>query len=465
MKSEEAAMLRPYQERAVHELRDAIRRHGSAVYVLPTGGGKTVVAGEVARLAHANGRRTLLLVHRRELVGQAVDTLTAYCPGVSVGVEAAGWPSMPWAALQVGMVQSIHRRSHDVAPDLVIVDEAHHARAATWEKVLGRWPGVPRLGLTATPERLDGKGLSSHFGALVLGPTIDELVADGYLAPTRTLRVPSGLALAGLRRDRHGEYRQEDVRERVTGEVIANAADAYMDYAAGKRAIFFGVHTEHSRQVCAELIARGIRAEHVDGTTSPARRDRVMQDFRDGAISVVGNCDLISEGFDAPGCDVVMMGAPTRSVTRYLQQAGRAMRPGPGKTAMVLDLAGTSYELGLADEPRRWSLEDGEIREREDGGRRPSECPACHTLFYGRRCPGCKAVMDVKTLPEVEQVRSTLIEAKRGEPKLRRPELMRALSTMRRADDPEAELVAFAARQGYKLGWAKHILRAWGLTA
>ena len=457
--------LRPYQQDAVARLRDAVTRYGSAVYVLPTGGGKTVVAAEIARRAHAKGSRTLLLVHRRELVAQAVATLAEACPGVSVGVEAAGWPAQPWADLQVGMVQSINRRAHTARPDLVIVDEAHHARAATWEKVLARWPGVPRIGLTATPERLDGKGLAEHFGNIVLGPTIDNLVEAGYLAPTRTLRVPSGLALAGVRTTKNGDYRADDVRERVTGKVIASAVDAYMDYARGKRAIFFGVHTAHSEQVCAGLRSHGIRAAHVDGTDSPARRDRIMNDFKTGGLDVVGNCDLISEGFDAPACEVVIMGAPTRSVTRFLQQSGRAMRPGPGKTAMVLDLAGITYELGLPDEPREWTLEDGEVRDAKAKGRKPHECPACHSVFYGRRCPGCSAVVTPMELPEVTSVRSELVEAKRGAPKVRRDALMGMLAKARRSDDPLVALRDIAAENGYKPGWVHHIARVWGLTA
>ena len=134
--------LREYQQEAVHQLRAAIKKYGSAVYVLPTGAGKTVVAGEIARLAAAKGSLTFFLVHRRELVKQAVDTLLEQVPGVSIGVECSGWPKMPWAPLQVGMVQSVARREYVAKPDLVIIDEAHHARAKTWETVLGRWPNA-----------------------------------------------------------------------------------------------------------------------------------------------------------------------------------------------------------------------------------------------------------------------------------------------------------------------------------
>ena len=128
----------------------------------------------------------------------------------------------------------------------------------------------------------------------------------------------------------------------------------------------------------------GVKAAHVDGEDHAARRDRIMAEFRDGAIQVVGNCDLISEGFDAPGCSVIMMGSPTQSITRYLQQAGRAMRPGPGKRALILDLAGISHELGLPDEPREWTLEDGEVWERRKKKPKAARVPAMpYDVFTG----------------------------------------------------------------------------------
>ena len=198
----------------------------------------------------------------------------------------------------------------------------------------------------------------------------------GSLAPTRTLRIPMALMLDDLKTNRSGEYNAKDLTNRVTGPVVASAVDAYIRYSKGKRAIFFGIHRDHSRRVCEGLRNAGFRAEHVDGDDPPARRDRIMNEFRTGGIDIVGNCDLISEGFDAPACEVIMMGAPTRSVTRYLQQAGRAMRPGVGKTALVLDLAGISHELGLPDEVREWDLADGEIQATQESPRCATRMPA-----------------------------------------------------------------------------------------
>ena len=455
-------MLRDYQQDAVYELRLSILRSESAVYVLPTGGGKTVVAAEISRLASDKGSRTLFLVHRRELVKQAINTLEEACPGMSIGVEAAGWPSMPWAPLQVGMVQSIARRSYNVKPALVIIDEAHHARAKIWEKVLATWPDAKRIGLTATPERLDGKGLGQHFAEMVLGPTIVELVDAGHLAPIRTLVLPSRFRRSEMRKNRSGELRRDDVEGQMTDAVVASGVDAYLRYAKGKKAIFFGIHTDHSRRVCTKLREHGVRAEHVDGKDGASRRDRIMNELRTGGLDVVGNCDLISEGFDAPSCEVVMMGAPTMSVTRYLQQAGRAMRPGQGKTALILDLAGNSHELGLPDEVREWSLEDGEVRDEQKKKMPPRVCLRCKTAFRGRRCPYCAYE---EPLAQVAEVETELEEAKARAPKKgkRRSEVWRDLAIAKKSRNPQRSLELIAERRGYNPRWVGHILRAWGM--
>ena len=457
--------LRDYQQAAVQDLRSAITRSGSAVYVLATGAGKTIVAAEIARLAADKGSRTMFLVHRRELVKQAVATLSETCPGMNIGVEAAGWPAMPWAMLQVGMVQSIARRSYSVDPALVIIDEAHHARAKTWEKVLATWPNAKLIGLTATPQRLDGKGLGEHFAEMVLGPNIPDLVAMGQegLAPCRTLTLPSHFQREKMRQDRNGELRRQDVDEQVTDAVIADAVNAYTTYALGKRAIFFGVHTGHSKRVCEGLRERGVRAEHVDGTDPTARRDRIMNELRTGGLDVVGNCDLISEGFDAPACEVIIMGSPTQSVTRYLQQSGRAMRPGIGKTALILDCAGNAHELGLPDEVREWSLDDGEVNEDKAKKKHPRVCAKCYTAFYGRMCPNC---FYSEPLGEVSETVTELVEAQRV-PKpvpTRRKQLNYELAMAWQADDPVGAVRDVGRNHGYKSGWAEHILRIKGMV-
>ena len=400
-----------------------------------------------------------------------MDTLYEAIPGIQLGVQAAGWPETPWAPLQVSMVQSLVRRKHVKLPKfkLIIIDEAHHARAAKHGKpCLVGWPNAKLVGLTATPQRLDNKGLGEHFAEMVLGPTIPELVDMGWLAPTRVLRIPSNLSMEGVRKDRHGEYRQEDLGERVTDSVVGDAVQAYLRYAKGKRAIFFGIHRDHSRRVCAGLRDQGIRAEHVDGDDPPARRDRVMGLFKTGGLDVVGNVNLISEGFDAPTCEVVIDGAPTTSVTQYLQRNGRHRRPdanNPNKVALSLDTAGNSHNLGLPDDVRKWSLEDGEIRDEAISNPKPRECTRCATMFWGRTCPHCAYSEPLMKVAEVDTELEEAHSKTRKPPSGRQADLMRELAQAYASPNPKEAVIAVGARRGYKSGWAYHILRIKGLAS
>ena len=454
---------RDYQLAAIEELRRACQRSGSALYRLPTGAGKTIVFAGIAQRAAARGKVTLLLVHRRELVRQAVDTLTEAVPGIPIGVEAAGWPSMPWARLQVASIQTLARRGAlRFTPDLVGVDEAHHCRAPTWAKVLDRWPGVWRIGLTATPERLDGRGLGEHFAEMVHGPEIAELVAAGHLAPCRTLTIPSSLITDGVPKNRRGDYRAKDLAERVTPHVVAEAADAYLRYARGRRAIFFGIDRAHSRRVCAALNSRGVRAAHVDGSDPVPLRDRIMKDFATGGIDVLCNCQIVTEGFDAPSCDAVILGAHTTSVPMFLQMAGRAMRPGDNKTALIVDTAGICHSLGLPDQTREWSLADGEVntRDRKSDVDRVRVCDRCRTAYKSAACPHCGAI---PTALPVEEVKTDLVDAKPVKlPSRNRSALARLHEIAPLCvdeDDFMARARAVRDEHGFSRGWERHARR------
>ena len=203
-----------------------------------------------------------------------------------------------------------------------------------------------------------------------------------------------------------------------------------------------------------------MRAQHVDGNDPIGRRDRIMQAFKTGGIDVVGNCDLISEGFDAPACDAVLLGKRTKSVTRFLQmnRANRIDPANPNKVALVLDLAGSCHDLGLPDEPREWSLEDGEIQTRDDlrKKRRVRVCGVCSTVYKFAPCPTCGAS---PTLTEVEQVATELVAAKAA---AERPKVSVKMSRKRartlaiRADtDTQAAtiLAVFNKRHGYALNY------------
>ena len=403
-------------------------------------------------------------MHRRELVQQAASTLREACPGLDIGYVAAGLPETPWAPLQIGMVQTLVRRQTSFHPGLIIIDEAHHVRAATWEQVLARWPTVPRVLLTATPERLDGKGLGDVAAVMVQGPTIPELVSMHRLAPVRVLQVPAGALDRSELRSSRGDYTQSALDAAVTGPVIAAAGAAYLRYALGRSAIFFGVNRRHSMAVADDLTERGVRAEHVDGTDHPARRDRVMGMFRDREIDVLCNVDIVSEGYDAPSCDCVMLGRLTRSITRYLQAAGRCMRYQLDKVGLILDLAGTSHDLGLPDDPRNWSLEDGMIEpdKGEPAPIKPRPCRACRSLIRETRCPFCGALQGA----DVTETETELVDARparRNSGRATRQALWKQLAQARQASDPLGELHRIAAAHGHKPAWTDQIRRILGI--
>lgn len=402
--------LRPFQVRDVRALQHLIAPRRSVLYQLPTGGGKTVTAGFIAQKARSNGLKVLILVHRTELIDQFVGTLRAAGLDHEVGVVSPNFPPTPWAPIQVAMVFSIVRRQkmlESFKPHLIIVDEAHHAVASSWDKVLAAYPEAKVLGLSATPRRLDGKGLHAHFEELHCGPSIAELVAWQYLAPTWIKRVAIDFSRAGVKKTA-GDYNKKDLDAKATETVVAAGAKSYVRYAEGRPAIFFGVSVRHSMRTAETLREMGVAAEHVDGNTAPATRTKVMKAFRAREIMVVCNVDIISEGFDCPGCEVVVDAQPTASTTKYLQKVGRAMRYEPNKEALFLDLCGNVYFHGAPDEPREWSLADLPTAERQSQAKPKGGymrcCAQCFTVFKPNLadCPHCGAAHDGRPVREVD---------------------------------------------------------------
>ena len=418
--------LRPFQTADVAALRRLMRDWQSVLYQLATGGGKSVVAGFIVQRLRENGFKTLILVHRRELVKQFVETLKACGLDADIGVVCPGWVATPWAPIQIGMVFSWVRRKPKFSPDMVVIDEAHHARAETWETVTGWYPKAKKLGLTATPARTDGKGLGKNakrkkgigFDAMHQGPTIPQLVAAHHLAPTRVLRVPIGFGRKGVRKVA-GEFNAKQLDERVDERIVGNSVSAYLKHLNGMRTIMFGVSKRHARATSERLKESGVAAAYVGDDLSQGERDETMRQFGAGYYTVVCNVQLIDEGFDCPECIAVMDVAHTASVTRYLQRVGRAMRYQPRKIAILLDLVGNTYMHGLPDIARIWTLDDtdqpGAPESAADGGRKLRCCKSCFMVFRPTltTCPQCGSEHDGRPVSEVDV---ELIEAEPEKP-------------------------------------------------
>ena len=394
--------LRDYQIDLRQSLRDSFKTHRAVIMQLPTGAGKTAVAGAIAEGLHSRRRTMLALVHRHELVAQFCQTLDDVGLGHHYGLIAAGRAPTPWAPMQVASIQTLHRRPHlDLDPTYIVIDECHHAKAKTWESVLNRFPKAKLLGMTATPGRLDGKPLGDHFEKIVSGPSIAWLVAHGWLAPTTIKYVSRGILTRGVKR-LAGDYNKKDLGEQLNSKVIAAPLRAFESYARDRRVIFFAVNRRDSKDVAELFRASGYKAQHIDGTTPEPARDRIMREFRDGAIQILCNVDIVSEGTDVPMCDCIMLGLPTLSLTRYLQHVGRGMRIEHGRDNLVLDLVGNFHRHGRPDIERHWDLHQRADDPREQDRvvlPRQKVCIFCATVYPANKptCPTCGQEQPIDT--------------------------------------------------------------------
>ena len=406
--------LRPYQEAAVADLRLAYATgHRAPLLVMPTGAGKTQVFTYITAAMAQRGRRVTILVHRRELIAQASRKLDQ--AGVTHGIIAAGTPATN-APIQVASVQTLVRRLEETpSPDLIIIDEAHHAAAGSWGKILDHWPDALRLGVTATPARLDGRGLRDNFDLIVHGPTVSDLTAAGYLAPSKFYAPPQVADLSTIP-TRAGDFASDATaaamdKPSITGDAI----DHYQRICPGAPAIAFCCTTDHAENVAAQFRSAGFSSQAILGTTAIAQRDQQLKDLASGAIQILTSVDVISEGTDVPAVTAAILLRPTASLGLYLQQVGRILRPAAGKThAIVLDHVGNIHRHGWPDDVRTWSLNSKPRRQR-DNVPAPTvrTCPVCFAAFRPAPvCPCCGAAC-APPGRELKQVAGELLEMRK----------------------------------------------------
>jgi len=456
--------LRPYQLQAVAEIRQAYQaRHRSVLFVLPTGGGKTVMFSHITRETAARGNRVCILVHRAELLRQASASLEAL--DVSHGLIAANRSMDLSRPVQVASVQTLARRLHHIPPDffdLLVIDEAHHSNAGTWAKVLQHCRTARVLGVTATPIRCDGRGLGEWYSAMVLGPTPAELTEAGFLAPARVLAPPIGFDTSGLRR-RMGDFDMSQAGQALqAGQAMGDCLAHYRRYLDGQTAIAFCCSVAHAEAVARLFNDHGVAAASIDGTMDAATREQLLADLGAGRLKVLTSCALIGEGVDVPSVAGCILLRPTQSVSLHLQMIGRCLRPQPGKQAVILDHVGNVVRLGHHLEEREWTLEGTPKKDREKA---PSVkvCPQCFSAMPSARqtCPDCGHQFTPERR-ELEHVDGELVEVQRREAK-------REQSRAQTVED----LIAIGKRRGMKnpRGWARHVMAArqakgqWGRVA
>lgn len=329
-----SVLLRDYQQNGVEAIRAAFRAGRKAVgYIAPTGSGKGVVMAYIAQGATTKGNRITILVHRQELMRQTAAALASM--GVEFGVMAAGHDSH-YCPVQLGMVASMaSRMDRYQPPNLLMIDECHHLSASSYQAILAKWKFAKVLGLTATPQRLDGKGLGGTLEELILGPTVQDLIDRGFLARPIYFAPPVGLDMTGVRRTA-GDFNRAQTAERVDRpKITGSAVEHYARICPGKPAVAFCASIAHSEHVRDQFTAAGFPAASIDGTLGDEERiDRVAA-LADGRIKVLTSVDVISEGFDLPIVSAAILLRPTESLALHLQQVGRTLRPDPAKTCIA----------------------------------------------------------------------------------------------------------------------------------
>ena len=338
-----------------------------------------------------------------------------------------------------------------------MIDEAHHARARTYRRIIDAYPEAVILGMTATPCRGDGRGLGNVFDCMVECPPVQELIDLGFLVPTKVY-APVVPDLKGVRVEK-GDYAKGQLAERMNqGELVGDIITTWLRLSERRKTVVFASGVEHSVHIRDEFRRASIMAEHVDGSTPVDEREGILARLSRGEVEVVSNCMVLTEGWDQPDVSCIVLARPTKHMGLYRQMIGRVLRPAPGKTdAIVLDHAGAVFEHGFVEERVYWTLDQDKRAEnptqrgRSNGKARAlATCPECSAVrMEGSPCPVCG------WQPRPKPVAVEVADGELGR-------VDRALRTKGHEWSPDEktafhrQLLWIAREKGYKDGWAAH---------
>lgn len=348
-------VLRDYQAECLTAVKDAAARGvDRQLAVLPTGGGKTVIFGTLAAetvAAVEDQRRVLILAHRDELLTQARDKLVGIAPELemSIGFVKAGRNDVDKRVV-IASVQTLARQARlDQLPrdfDLTVVDEGHHATADSYRRVIDHVSGLV-LAVTATPERADGKSLEDLGFEIVFARSIEWMVEQGYLCPPRGKKISVEVDLASVKKS-HGDFQSEALADALEGAgALSDVLASYTEHGEERKALVF-CPTVAMAHHCAEVFrGAGFAAEAVDGTTPADERAAILRRLRSGETRILANVGVLTEGFDEPSIDCIIIAAPTRSTVKYTQIVGRGLRLYPGKSDCIAEGQRVLTDVGL----------------------------------------------------------------------------------------------------------------------
>lgn len=379
-------ILHEFQKAAVGNVTKAGDR---VVLVSPTGSGKTVMAVSLIQHYVSAGASVLFVVHRRELVMQCSRKL--YNGGIQHNIIMAGVKTGGASNVHVASIQTLARRAMP-SVDVIFIDEAHHAVSNSYMNMLEGYAGKV-IGLTATPQRLDGRGLDNVFTDMVVASTMPELIADGFLVEPVLYGFPFEKAAA---RVKAGDYDAKGLSDQYgRKEVVGKLTENWREYALGRKTVAYAANIAHANMIAEKFCSDGIPSVAVDYMTSAKARAQALRDLEIGRMQVVVNCGLFTEGLDIPDISCVLLSVPTLSVVKYMQMIGRGLRIARDKAnCVILDHGGNHIVHGHPGDNRLWSI-DGDKMKR---------CNACDTWFtkgeklyrdkaYILACPECYAAV------------------------------------------------------------------------
>lgn len=448
--------LRPYQEDMINRTREQLRTRRSVLLQGPTGCGKTAITVFMMSRAAERGISSMFVVHQNELLRQTSRAL--WQQKLEHGMIASNRRVSKMSA-QVASVQTLVRRLDKYAePGLIIIDEAHRSAADTYRRVLETYPNAKVIGLTATPERTDGKGLGDIYETIIEGPTITQLIDAGYLCDYELFAPPAALDLSGVKKSM-GDYDRGQLAEAMDKSTITgDAVMHYKTFAMGKRCVVMEINLDRAERTMKAYQAAGIPAEMIEGTMTDAERESTLERFAAGKTLVLVNVQLMIEGVDIPAIEAIQWLRPTQSLIIWMQGNGRGLRPAPGKDKLIIfDHVGNVHKHGLPDDQRVWSLEGRKARKKSDDEEPDvyiQQCIKCDNVFRPGpdKCPHCGADVPKKKQAEIKVVDGALekidLEAER---------------TIRRKEQGTArllkELVTLGIRRGIKrpAEWAANV--------
>ena len=456
--------LYPHQEKFITELRHAMKRDKCVLAQAATGFGKTQVGAFMIKGALEREKRTFFVVHRKELIEQTSKTLDKL--GIEHSIIQSGKAYNPFDHVFIASIDTLKKRLDKIEPpDFMIFDECHHTGSLGWAKThaWAKAAGAYIIGLTATPWRLDKKGLDMYFDTMIQGPSMEWLIENKYLSGYKAyaLSVPdmSGVAI------KQGDYEVSALESMMRDSVIYGCAiDNWKRLAAGKKTIAFAPTIATSIELVEKFKEAGIRAAHLDGETKSSLRKSTIMDFADGRLDIISNVGLFGEGFDLSAIaerdvpiEAVILYRPTQSLSLHLQMIGRAMRP-KSSPAIILDHAGNCIRHGLPDMDFAWTLQGRKKKKKDEETQiRVKQCPTCfHCFKPAPVCPNCGHVFVVESV-KGEAMDGDLVELTKDEldklKKQKRKELIAAKTY--------EELVLLGTERKYKYPrqWAGHILK------